>query len=87
MLIYRQNQELEQASLAIQEEKERLEVQAQNLAQQLQAVLHDKFVPQTHFDADTPIDKTLKMMQNIIGVRITDDTRLTLCLHSPALLA
>jgi len=65
----RQNEELEQASLAIQEEKERLEKEAQSLAQQLQAVLNDKFVPQRDFDADTPIDKTLKMMQTIIGVR------------------
>ncbi|DBA82086.1 TPA: hypothetical protein ACH3X1_016801 [Trebouxia sp. C0004] len=63
----RQNQELEQATLAIQEEKQRLEKEAQSLAQQLQAVLNDKFVPQRDFDADTPIDKTLKMMQTIIG--------------------
>ena len=55
--------------MAIQEEKERLEKEAQSLAQQLQAVLNDKFVPQRDFDADTPIDKTLKMMQTIIGVR------------------
>ncbi|KAL0043699.1 hypothetical protein WJX82_003553 [Trebouxia sp. C0006] len=65
--LQRQNEELEQASLAIQEEKERLEKEAQSLAQQLQAVLNDKFVPQRDFDADTPIDKTLKMMQTIIG--------------------
>jgi len=65
----RQNEELEQATLAIQEEKERLEKEAQSLAQQLQAVLNDKFVPHQDFDADTPIDKTLKMMQTIIGVR------------------
>ncbi len=55
--------------MAIQEEKQRLEKEAQSLAQQLQAVLNDKFVPQRDFDADTPIDKTLKMMQTIIGVR------------------
>ena len=64
----RQNQELEQATLAIQGEKQQLEKEAQSLAEQLQAVLNDKFVPKTGFDADTPIDKTLKMMQAIIGV-------------------
>ena len=62
----RQNHELEQASQAIQKEKDRLEKEALSLAQQLQAVLSDKFVPQQMFDADTPIDKTLKMMQFII---------------------
>lgn len=64
----RQNQELEQASQIIQKEKDRLEKEALSLAQQLQAVLSDKFVPQQIFDADTPIDKTLKMMQFIIEV-------------------
>ena len=61
----RQNQEL---ATAFQEEKQRLELEAHTLAQQLQAVLSDKFAPQTGFDADTPIDKTLKMLQSIIGV-------------------
>lgn len=51
-----------------QEEKGRLEAEAQALAQQLQAVLCDKFSPQTDFDADTPIDKTLKILQTVIGV-------------------
>ncbi|DBA72363.1 TPA: putative 3',5'-cyclic phosphodiesterase pde-3 [Trebouxia sp. C0005] len=63
----RQNEELEQATLAIQEDKQRLEKEAQSLAQQLQAVLNDKFAPQRDFDADTPIDKTLKILQTIIG--------------------
>ena len=67
-LACRQNQELEQATLVIQQEKQQLEQKAQSLAQQLQAVLQDKFVPQTAFDADTPIDKTLKLLQSIIGV-------------------
>ena len=69
MNLRRQNEELEQATLAMQEEKGRLEKEAQSLAQQLQAVLKDKFVSQRDFDADTPIDNTLKMMQTIIGVR------------------
>ena len=61
----RQNQELESM---FYEEKVRLEAEAQALAQQLQAVLSDKFSPQTDFDADTPIDKTLKILQTVIGV-------------------
>ena len=69
MTACRQNEELEQATLAIQEDKQRLEKEAQSLAQQLQAVLNDKFAPQRDFDADTPIDKTLKILQTIIGVR------------------
>ena len=54
--------------MAFQEEKGKLEREAQALAEQLQAVLSDKYAPQTDFDADTPIDKTLKILQTIIGV-------------------
>lgn len=64
---YRQNQDMESA---FQQEKGRLEKEAQALAEQLQAVLSDKFSPQTDFDADTPIDKTLKMLQTVIGVSL-----------------
>lgn len=63
----RQNQELERA---FQEDKAKLEREAHALAEQLQAVLSNKYVPQTDFDADTPIDKTLKILQTIIGVSI-----------------
>ena len=69
----RQNYELEEA---FQEEKVRLEKETQALAEQLQAVLSDKYVPQTDFDADTPIDKILKILQTFIGVSI-----LSFCLH------
>lgn len=50
------------------EEKVELEERAASLAQQLKAVLTDKYAPRTSFDADTPIDKTLKLLQGIIGV-------------------
>lgn len=52
----------------MQEEKEKLEEEALKLAQKLKAVLQDKYVPREVFDADTPIDKTLKLLQTIIGV-------------------
>ena len=54
--------------MIMQGEKDKLEEEAHNLAQKLQAVLHDKYVPSEVFDADTPIDKTLKLLQTIIGV-------------------
>ena len=57
-------------SVAMQEEKVRLQQEAENLAQQLQAVLNDKFVQRHTFDADTPIDKTLGYLQSVITVRI-----------------
>lgn len=43
---------------------------ADTLSERLEAVLHDKFAPRAgiNFDADTPIDKTLNMLQSIIAV-------------------
>ena len=64
----RQKQDLEQASAVMQEEKEKLEEEALKLAQRLKDVLQEKYVPREVFDADTPIDKTLKLLQTIIGV-------------------
>lgn len=51
------------------QEKAKLQQEADSLAQRLEAVLHDKFEPRTSFDADTPIDKTLNFLQSIIQVR------------------
>ena len=67
----RQNQELQQDSLAMHEQQLRLQEEAQGLAQRLEVVLHDKF--QHHhnsFDSDTPIDKTLTLLEGVIGVRL-----------------
>ncbi len=64
----RQKRDLEEVSVAMQEEKAKLQQEADNLAQQLQAVLSDKFVPRTGFDAETPIDKTLGYLESVIGV-------------------
>ena len=52
----------------MQEEKVRLQQEAEHLAQQLQAVLKDKFVRRGTFDAETPIDKTLGYLENVISV-------------------
>ena len=52
----------------MQEEKARLQQEAEKLAQQLQAVLNEKFVPRGAFDAETPIDKTLGYLQCVISV-------------------
>ena len=52
------------------QERVQLQQQAESLAQRLEAVLSNKFVPRT-FDADTPIDKTLAFLQDIIKVKST----------------
>lgn len=78
----RQNEELERA---FQEEKAKLEREAHALAEQLQAVLSKEYVPQTDFDADTPIDKTLKILQTIIGVRVCPPCRRSNCWVFPCL--
>lgn len=68
-MVCRHNQELEQDALATQQEKAKLQQEADSLAQQLEAVLLDKFATSgTRFDADTPIDKTMKFLQSIIMV-------------------
>lgn len=51
----------------MQAEKLMLQQKAQTLSQTLSAVMHDKFeYRHTDFDADTPIDKVLNMMQAFI---------------------
>lgn len=52
----------------MQEEKARLQHEAEKLAQRLQAVLSEKFVRRGTFAAETPIDKTLNYLQSIISV-------------------
>ena len=55
----------------MQEETAKLQQEAENLAQQLRAVLNDQLVHRSTFDADTPIDKTLGFLQNVICVSST----------------
>ncbi len=52
------------------DEKFRLQMESKALAQHLNALLNDKFGPQTGkgFDSDTPIDKALAFLQFIIAV-------------------
>ena len=54
--------------MTVQEEKAKLQLEADNLAQQLRQVLNDQLVHRSTFDADTPIDKTLGFLQNVICV-------------------
>ncbi|KAL3130461.1 hypothetical protein ABBQ38_008282 [Trebouxia sp. C0009 RCD-2024] len=63
--LQRQNQELERYTATMLEDKLRLQEQANSLEQRLEAVLHDKFHAKT-FDAETPIDKTLAFLHNVI---------------------
>ena len=54
------------------EEATRLQNEASALAERLQAVLHDKFRPQrNNFDAETPIDKALNFLSQVISVSST----------------
>ncbi|DBA80660.1 TPA: hypothetical protein ACH3X1_007904 [Trebouxia sp. C0004] len=66
--LQKQNQALEQDSADLHQDRVRLELEAQALAQRLDAVMHDKFGPQSSgFDADTPIDKTLNFLHAFIA--------------------
>ncbi len=59
---------MEQDSADMQQDRLRLELEAKALAQRLDAVMHDKFEPQSSgFDADTPIDKTLNFLHAFIA--------------------
>ncbi len=69
-LLCRQKEDLEQVSVVMQEEKLKLQEEAEKLAQQLQAVLNDKFVRRNTFDAETPIEKTLGYLETIISVSL-----------------
>ena len=73
--LHRENQDLEQNRIqmemqtaAIQKEKEAFQQEALDLAKRLEAVIHDKFIPKSHIDADTPIDKTLNFLHAFVAV-------------------
>ena len=59
---------MERQTAAIQLEKDALQQAALDLAQRLEAVIHDKFMPKSHIDADTPIDKTLNFLHAFVAV-------------------
>lgn len=52
----------------MEQERVQLQQQAESLSRRLEQVLSDKSVPAAAFDADTPIDKTLAFLQEIIKV-------------------
>ena len=64
----REKEDLQQVML---EEKLRLQQEAGKLAEQLQAVLNDKFMRRNTFDAETPIDKTLGYLETVISVSLS----------------
>ena len=59
---------MEMQTAAIQKEKEAFQQEALELAKRLEAVIHDKFLPKSHIDADTPIDKTLDFLHAFVAV-------------------
>lgn len=59
----------------MEQERLQLQQQAESLAKRLEAVLSDKFVARTAFDADTPIDKTLAFLQDVIKVSLLARTQ------------
>ena len=64
----RQNEGLEQDALAMQVKQARLQQEAKILSERLHAVLKDRCVRRSGFDAETPIDKTLNYLQGVITV-------------------
>lgn len=54
----------------MEQERVQLQQQAESLSRRLEQVLSDKSVPAAAFDADTPIDKTLAFLQEIIKVNM-----------------
>jgi len=72
--------------VVMQEEKLKLQEEAEKLAQQLQAVLNDKFVRRNTFDAETPIDKTLKYLETIISVSLPFQWPAVLIVAAPSFL-
>ena len=49
------------------------------LSERLEAVTHDKLLPANHIDSDTPIQKTLKLLQTLILVSTCCAWLLTVC--------
>ena len=70
---------------AIQKEKEAFQQEALDLAKRLEAVIHDKFIPKSHIDADTPIDKTLNFLHAFVAVSTHAMYTLYGCSQSPRL--
>ena len=64
-----QKQQLESYNATIQEEKDNLQQQNTSLTERLEAVVAEK-LPSHQFDGQTPIDKTLDLLQGLIMVSL-----------------
>lgn len=62
-----QKQQLEQYNATIQSEKDSLQLQNTSLTERLEAVVKEK-LPSHQFDQETPVDKTLNLLQMLIMV-------------------
>ena len=62
-----QKKQLEHYNATIQEEKDTLLLQNNSLTERLEAVTNEK-LPSHQFDGQTPIDKTLDLLQSLIMV-------------------
>ena len=63
-----QKAQLEQYNATIQTEKDNLQLQNNSLAERLEAVVKEK-LPSHQFDQETPVDKTLNLLQMLIMVQ------------------
>lgn len=64
-----QKKQLEHYNATIQEEKDSLVLQNTSLTERLEAVTNEK-LPSHQFDGQTPIDKTLDLLQSLIMVSV-----------------
>lgn len=65
----------------MQAKQVRLQQEAKALSERLHAVLKDRFIRRVGFDAETPIDKTLNYLQEVIMVRLEACSSLNCTLH------
>ncbi|DBA80258.1 TPA: putative 3',5'-cyclic phosphodiesterase pde-3 [Trebouxia sp. C0005] len=75
-----QKQQLEHYNATIQEEKDSLLQQNTSLTERLEAVVTEKR-PSHQFDGQTPIDKTLDLLQNLIMGRTPDNEETVALFH------
>ncbi|KAA6423770.1 MAG: hypothetical protein FRX49_06341 [Trebouxia sp. A1-2] len=80
--LQRHNQALEQDSIDMQEERVRLEKETLTLTQRMEVLMHDKFEHTTsNFDAETPIEKVLNVLQAFITQATTPSVETVINLY------
>lgn len=67
-----QKAQLEQYNATIQTEKDNLQLENTSLVERLEAVVKEK-LPSHQFDQETPVDKTLNLLQMLIMVLALPD--------------